>query len=459
MLRKISLTFMCGLFLVPAIHCKAQKMDSVTEKTDIGQSVWVEFDPFILLEASEINIKSGEYRINESEWVSSDRKANADDKVYVRLKSSQYPNDVTICEVKFDRTTLYFKTQTANFEIPASTRGVRNINLGISGPDMESIGGPGEPWARYNLRNNPQRGSAVREGLIPDIKPLINAQIRDAVICIGGDGRYYLTGSTGSNIWHFNDGVELWVSKDLENWDYMGLVWTFEKDATWEKEWRFHNRAVRALWAPEIHYVKGNYFITHSMPPGGRGLLKSATGKPEGPYINALANDGYWAGDIDGSLFEDEDGTVYYLCGGGRIAKMKDDMSGLAEEPVKPILLDPDLNPAHHAPSCARNRNCQDIGHEGAYMFKRNGLYYLTAADTYLGRYSSMVAVSENIYGPYRWRHEGVPCGGGTGYFKDHNGQWWCSYFGNDSQSPFREMPAIVKVGFKEDGKIHVIFD
>ena len=70
-----------------------------------------------------------------------------------------------------------------------------------------------------------------------------------------------------------------------------------------------------------------------------------------------------------------------------------------------------------------------------------------------------MVAISENIYGPYRWRHEAVPCGGGTGYFKDHNGQWWCSYFGNDSQSPFREMPAIVKVGFMEDGKVHVIFD
>ena len=87
-------------------------------------------------------------------------------------------------------------------------------------------------------------------------------------------------------------------------------------------------------------------------------------------------------------------------------------------------------------------------------MFKRNGLYYLTAADSYQGRYSSMVAVSENIYGPYKWRHEAVPCGGGTSYFKDHEGQWWCTYFGNDNQSPFREMPGIIKVDFTSDGKV-----
>ncbi len=335
----------------------------------------------------------------------------------------------------------------------------RTINLGISGPDMETIGGPSKNFIKYNIVPNAQRGSAVRTGLIPDIKPLFNAQIRDTQICIGGDGCYYLTGSTGADIWNFNDGVELWVSDDLKKWDYMGLVFSIEKDGTWEKEWKFHHHPVRALWAPEIHYVKGNYFITLSMPPGGRGLLKSSTGCPEGPYVNALGGDNYWPTDIDGSLFEDEDGTVYYLYGGGNIARMKDDMSGFAEEPVKPVLLSPDTIASHHAPSCSKRRNCSDIGHEGTYMFKRNGLYYLTAADQYEGRYSSMVAISENIYGPYRMRHEAVPCGGGTGYFKDKNGQWWCSFFGNDSQAPFREMPAIVPVGFREDGTIHVVFE
>ena len=183
---------------------------------------------------------------------------------------------------------------------------------------------------------------------------------------MGHDGRYYMTGSCGDDIWKQNDGVELWVSSDLRSWDYMGLVWSFDRDGTWQREWRHHHRPVRALWAPEIHYVKGNYFITLSMPPGDRGLLKSSTGRPEGPYVNALADDGKWDGDIDASLFEDTDGTVYVIWGGGWIARMKDDMSGMAEEPRQPILLNPDTVASHHARTCPKRCGATDIGHEGA---------------------------------------------------------------------------------------------
>jgi len=34
-----------------------------------------------------------------------------------------------------------------------------------------------------------------------------------------------------------------------------------------------------------LHKRLKNYFITLSMPPGDRGILKSTTGKPEGPYV------------------------------------------------------------------------------------------------------------------------------------------------------------------------------
>ena len=58
---------------------------------------------------------------------------------------------------------------------------------------------------------------------MPPIQPLINAQIRDAVITIDHDGRYYMTGSTGDDIWKKNDGVELWVSSDLKKLGLHGL--------------------------------------------------------------------------------------------------------------------------------------------------------------------------------------------------------------------------------------------
>jgi len=49
-----------------------------------------------------------------------------------------------------------------------------------------------------------------------------------------------------------------------------------------------------------------------------------------------------------------------------------------------------------------------------------------------------------------------LPCGGGTDYFQDKNGNWFDACFGNDNQSPFREKPAIVKNDFDKNGKILV---
>ncbi len=170
--------------------------------------------------------------------------------------------------------------------------------------------------------------------------------------------------------------------------------------------------------------------------------------------MGALAGDGKWADDIDASPFVDADGTVYVVWGGGWIARTTDDMSGMAEAPRMPLLISPDTLPAHHARSNHGRCGASDIGHEGAYLFRRGYLYYLTAADQHEGRYSSMVAVADNVYGPSRLRHEAVPCSGGAGYFRDHQGNWECIFFGNDAQAPFREMPAMIRADFTADGHI-----
>ncbi len=332
-----------------------------------------------------------------------------------------------------------------------------------SQPTPPSIGlsGPGAPFsttAPVYRRRAVANAAAVRNQLIPPIVPILDLHIRDTIIRLGPDGNYYLTGSVGDDIWKRADGIELWRSADLKRWDYLGVVWSFAKDATWEKPKNFRGVMVQSIWAPEIIYIKSQntYFLTFSMPPGDRGLLKSTTGKPEGPYVNALANDGKLEGGIDLNLFEDDDGKVYATWGPCLMARMKDDLSGLAEAERSPVLLDPDRDPTHHATNCPPARNCNDIGHEGPSLFKRDGKYYMTGADTYQGRYSSMVAIADNVYGPYKWRHEAVPCGGGTNYFEDKEGNWWCAYFGNDGQSPFREMAAMVRIDFDKDGRIFV---
>jgi xylan 1,4-beta-xylosidase len=292
-------------------------------------------------------------------------------------------------------------------------------------------------------------GAAVAARLIPPIRPLLDLHIRDTQICLGGDGHYYMTGSTGDNIWKFNDGVELWRSPDLVRWDYLGLVWSIERDGVWEKQWRMRAGVpFRALWAPEIHFIRGNYFICHSMSRSGLAILRSTSGKAEGPYVHAFSPDQPLRRGIDATLFEDDDGSVWFCYGGAEeIVRLKDDLSGYAGD-WRPIVFEtPDHDPSHHRETCAK-KSYNDLGFEGVSLFRRKGVYHLCVVDFFDGRYSFVVATAKHIHGPYRGRYESIACAGGGNFFRDQAGGWWTTYFGNDSQSHFREKPGIIKVDF-----------
>jgi xylan 1,4-beta-xylosidase len=338
-----------------------------------------------------------------------------------------------------------------------------DVYSGISGPGRPVLGDGRGGWRSgsegviYSGPNpkpgwntdwgNRASGSAIHNGLIPAIKPIWDLHLRDTIIRLAPDGYYYMTGSSGDNIWDRNDGIELWRSVDLKQWDYLGLVWNIEKDGTWEKQWRMlHNKPARNVWAPEVFYIKGNFYLTLCMAPGGCQILKSTTGKPTGPYVSTLAPNRPIAGGIDATLFEDDDGKVYFSNGGGgRISLMMDDLSGIAES--HPIQFEKPNDPAW-------TRN--SVGQEGVSIFKAGGRYYLTGAGFYQGRYSSLAAFSDSIFGPYKHWHEAVPCGGGTNYFQDKSGNWFCAVFGNDDQAPFREKPGLIRIRFGEDGEIKI---
>lgn len=64
---------------------------------------------------------------------------------------------------------------------------------------------------------------------------------------------------------------------------------------------------------------------------GGRGsfILRSTSGRPEGPYENIAGNaTGPIFNNLGGSLFEDDDGQVYFVGHNHFIARMKADLSG-----------------------------------------------------------------------------------------------------------------------------------
>lgn len=158
--------------------------------------------------------------------------------------------------------------------------------------------------------------------------------------------------------------------------------------------------------------------------------------KPDGPLT----------GEIDASLFADTDGKAYFVWQNGKIARLRDDMTGLAEEPR---LLKPS-NAAH-------------VGFEGAFLTKIDGRYHLigTEFNERQGQktYDCMAASADSVYGPYGDRYLAVPCGGHNVLFEDRQGQWWSTFFGNDSLAPFRERPAIFKVEVGKDNRIRPVAD
>ncbi len=302
------------------------------------------------------------------------------------------------------------------------------------------------PWA------DDDSGSAVARGLMPALRPIWDVHLRDTIICLGGDGNYYMTGTTGDNCWALNDGIELYKSADLKSWDYLGLVWSIERDGTWEKNWTMRAGVpFRSIWAPEIHYIGGNYYLSTCVSGVGMGVLRSTTGKPEGPYVHVLQETPIKGG-IDSTLFEDDDGRVYLTYGGAaQIREIKRDFSGFAGE-WQTIVYDMPAASLDHAkpelPPKAR------VGFEGATLLKANGRYYLGCCDFYEGRYSFMFATSDHLLGPYRGRHEGPSGGGGGNVFRDKSGTWWQTYFGNDNQMPFREKPALAAITFDAAGNV-----
>jgi xylan 1,4-beta-xylosidase len=302
-----------------------------------------------------------------------------------------------------------------------------------------------------------QVGAPGSHGL-PGLRMLMDTPLRDTSICRGPDGTWYLTG-TVEPFWGFNEGIKVWKSKDLQKWEPLGFVWKYG-GSPWHKP---YFDAKKPLWAPEIHYLLGTFWLTYSLPgwdgtgkTSGCGLLKSTSGKPEGPYQDMHPSERL-GDEIDASLFQDDDGSVYFLWHCGKIAKMKADMSGFAEPYrwLKTTVPDPD--PKRHSGLCEGifgKGSFDHVGYEGMFLFKANGRYLLACSENIEGRYSCIIATAKSIYGPYGERYEAIPHGGHNAFFKDGKGGLWSTFFGSDDGAPWQERPGILPVHFDSRGRV-----
>jgi beta-xylosidase len=306
-----------------------------------------------------------------------------------------------------------------------------------------------------------------------EVKPIMDYWMRDTYVMLGPDGVYYMTGTTATpnrkfsngniHCWDYNDGLYQWKSDDLKNWTALGLIWSFERDAA---EWQKQGKPVkagaksvnndpleeqyRALWAPELHYIKSkNKWMIVACINGGMGsfILESTTGKPEGPYKNIKGNATKPIfGNIDASLFEDDNGDVYVVAHNHYIAKMKEDLSDLAE-PYKKIVETP-YNPEpyiegvfmtkHHRKYQLMQTVWSVKKGENEYTYVRDDKKDLKS----LYSYDVVLAESDSPYGPFGERYSAILQGGHNNLFVDKKGEWWSTTFFN----PRGEMGKVYKV-------------
>lgn len=328
-----------------------------------------------------------------------------------------------------------------------------------------------------------------RELTVPaSVVPILDVWMRDAFIMFGPDGHYYMTGTTATpgrvfpngnaHCWDYNDGIYLWKSQDMKHWVPLGLVWSFDKDAA---DWQKNGKPVkpgamsvnkdpldsfyRAVWAPELHYVKSKkkwLLIACLNDNGGSFVMESVSGKPEGPYRNipGNANKAIFPR-IDLSLFEDDNGDVYLIGHNHFIAKMNKDLTDV-EAPFRQFIETP-YNPEPYI--------------EGVYLAKHNGKYQLLQTvwsvpqpdGTYtflkdevktklVHSYDVVVSEANNIYGPYGPRYPAIMEGGHNNLFTDKGGLLWSSTFFNPrgvmgTKYPVTCRPAVVPVKW-EKGKL-----
>ncbi len=222
-------------------------------------------------------------------------------------------------------------------------------------------------------------------------------------------------------------GISVWSSSDMVSWKKENPV--FEKAPEW---------AVKAvpgfkghIWAPDIHYHKGRYYLYYSVSAFGKntsciGLATNSTldpGDPEfkwvdhGKVIQSVPGRDLWNA-IDPNLAFDEAGTPWLVFGsfwsGMKLVKLGSDLSSVAE-------------PQEWYTVAKRPRDFRtgdpDPGEgaiEAPFIFKKDEQYYLFVSFDFCCRglkstYKIMVGKSDKISGPYFDRDGNrLDHGGGT---------------------------------------------
>ena len=259
-----------------------------------------------------------------------------------------------------------------------------------------------------------------------------DVRIRDPFI-LAENGIYYIYSSTCSRD---HTTVEVYKSRDLDNWDEPTAVYRMKTD-TWK---------IKDLWAPEVHKYRGKYYLFVSIlgKSGLRGTEISVSDTPDGIFDPIADGPATPPGQscIDGTLFVDGETpyVVYSHDWPDNYVAEKDVYVGeicavelsrdLKERAGEPFVLfascDVPYSAAAPSPTTYDGKRVMRFGSDAPFVSKlKNGKLFLTWSPFPGNNYVVLGAIADGIRGP--WTHIPKPIyddnGGHAMFFTDFDGE------------------------------------
>jgi len=237
--------------------------------------------------------------------------------------------------------------------------------------------------------------------------------IRDPFV-IKHNGKYYMYGSRGDNLWIEGGGFDVYISSDLENWS--DPIEIFAPPAGFWGD--------RQLWAPEVHEYNGEFYLFATfnsvIVKRGTAILKAKA--PEGPFVphsDGAITPSDW-GCLDGTLHQENGKNYMVFCnewtqvfdGTMCAVELSSDLKSPIGEPkllfkasdaswAKPITVPPDIM-AIHPPGM----DCYVTDGPCFYRAKNGDLLMLWSSFTEGDNYVQAISRSSDgtLFG--NWTHE-----------------------------------------------------
>ncbi|MBN1300527.1 MAG: family 43 glycosylhydrolase [Melioribacteraceae bacterium] len=243
--------------------------------------------------------------------------------------------------------------------------------------------------------------------------------------------------------WFCMEDYHVFSSDNLTDWIDHGVI-VSQYNVPWV------NSASYSMWAPDCIYRNGKYYFyfparaKDAEPRKGFRVGVAVSDEPYGPFKpESEPIKGVFG--IDPNVFIDEDKQAYLYWSAGKIfvAKLKENMVELDSEPM-----------------LIENLPSEGLI-EGPYLFKRNGIYYLTYPHVENETERLEYAVADNPMGPFEVTGvimDESPSGCWTNHQSiiEYNNQWYIFYHDNDLSPDFDKNRSIKidSLFFHEDGTI-----